>query len=127
MQDKSFSSLILTYKNKALLVYKQINSLDNGKQAWNLIVGTKNTQETFESAFEKLLQNEMGMKVDKVEFISESYYWAGLTDENVNQMKRVEGQLFSFFTLKELEGLLLTTPAREFVSRHGALLATASQ
>jgi len=124
MADEIYSSLILlTYKNKALLSYKQKDSLDEGGRPWSLIASTKNIHETFENAFERRLQDELGIKVDNVEHVSDSFYHASLTDSNVNQIKREEGQLFSFFTIKELKNLLLTVPTREFVSKHGNLIS----
>lgn len=127
MDDNSSGQILLTYKNKALLTYRQKNSLDDGKDAWSLIKGTKSKKESFESAFEKIVEKEMGIKVGKVEYVSESCYHATLTDNNVNQIQRAEGQLLSFFTLKELEKLLLSSSTRDFVSKHSDLITTPTE
>lgn len=120
------SSLLLTYKNKALLMYQQDNSLDEGKNAWSLLRSSKNSKESFENAFERNVEKEMGIKIKKVEFVSESCYHAALSDDNVNRITRSEGRLISFFTLKELQKLFLSNSTREFVSKHGALISQSS-
>ncbi|HBB76199.1 MAG: hypothetical protein A2186_00420 [Candidatus Levybacteria bacterium RIFOXYA1_FULL_41_10] len=126
MDDKFSSSLILlTYKNKALLMYRQNSAIDEEKHAWSFIGGTKATKESFEDALGKIIEKEMGIRVENVEFVSRSCYHACLTDDNVNHIQRAEGQTLAFFTLKELQKLLLSSPTREFVSRHGSLITAA--
>ncbi|KKR26087.1 MAG: hypothetical protein UT57_C0043G0006 [Microgenomates group bacterium GW2011_GWC1_39_7] len=123
MDDKISSNLILlTYKNKALLMSRQESPIDEEKHAWSFIGGTKGIQGSIESALSKRVEKETGVKIEKVEFVSKSCYHATLTDDNVNRIERQEGQLLSFFSFRELQNLLLSNPTREFVSKHGALI-----
>lgn len=125
--NTSSSLILLTYKNKALLMYKQKNSLDDGRDAWSFIGSAKNANEPDETALKRNVEQEMGIKVGNVEYVSESCYHASLTDDNVNQINRAEGHLLSFFTLKEIEKLLLSSTTRDFVSKHSSLIQDYSQ
>ncbi len=123
MDDKiSPASILLTYKGKALLMYKKSSPMDEEKHAWCFIGGIKENRESFENAMARKVEKEMGIKIEKVEFVSESCYHARLTDDNVNKIKRAEGQLLDFFTLKELRKLFLSNATQQFISKHGALL-----
>src|SRR3989338_158338 len=116
------ASILLTYKGKALLMYKRSGPMDEEKHAWCFIGGIKENKESFETAMSRRVEKEMGIKIEKVEFVSESCYHAKLTDDNVNKIKRAEGQLLDFFTLKELKKLFLSNTTAQFISKHGALI-----
>lgn len=103
-------------------MYKQNSAIDEEKHAWSFIEGAKSPKDSFENALVRNVEKEMGIRIDNVEFVSESCYHSCLTDDNVNQIKRAEGQSLAFFTLKELKNLLLSNPTRDFVSKHGALI-----
>jgi len=123
MDDKiSPASILLTYKGKALLMYKRNSSIDEEKHAWCFIGGIKEKRESFENAMSRRVEKEMGIKIEKVEFVSESCYHARLTDDNVNKIKRAEGQLLDFFTLKEARKLFLSNTTAQFISKHGTLI-----
>lgn len=123
MDDKIFPSLILlTYKGKALLMHKRNSVIDEVNHPWSFIGGIKEKSESPENAMSRQAEKEMGIKIEKVEFISESCYHARLTDDNVNKIKRAENQLLDFFTLKELKKLFLSSRTQQFVSKHGALI-----
>ena len=123
MDDKiSPASILLTYKGKALLMYKKSSPMDEEKHAWCFIGGIKENRESFENAMSRRVEKETGIKIEKVEFVSESCYHARLTDDNVNKIKRAEGQLLDFFTLKELRKLFLSSTTAQFISKHGALI-----
>ena len=123
MDDKiSPASILLTYKGKALLMYKRNGPMDEEKHAWCFIDGIKENKESFENAMARKVEKEMGVKIEKVEFVSESCYHARLTDDDVNKIKRAEGQLLDFFTLKELGKLFLSSTTAQFISKHGALI-----
>jgi len=114
MDDKNSPTLILlTYKSKVLLMQKQKNPLDNNN-VWSLIGGT--------GGMSKTIEREMGIKIENLEMVSKSCYHAGLTDENVNQITRSDGQSLAFFSRQELQNLSLTDTTREFVSKHGELI-----
>lgn len=123
MDDKiSPASILLTYKGKALLMYKKSSPMDEEKHAWCFIGGIKENRESFENAMSRRVEKETGIKIEKVEFVSESCYHARLTDDNVNKIKRAEGQLLDFFTLKELRKLFLSSTTAQFILKHGALI-----
>ena len=123
MDDKISSSLILlTYKGKALLMHKRNGPMDEEKHAWCFIGGIKESMESFENAMSRRVENETGIKIENVEFVSESCYHARLTDDNVNKIERGENQLLDFFTLKELRKLFLSNSTAQFILKHGALI-----
>lgn len=123
MEDKLSQALILlTYKSKALLMYRQKNPLDVDNNEWSFIEAKKNAKDTAAAALQKNVEREMGIKIDNVECVSDYYYHATLTDDNVNQIKRAEGQILAFFSRRELQKLILTDPTREFILKHGELI-----
>jgi len=123
MDDKTQQGLILlTYKNKVLLMHKSSSSIDKEKHPWCLIGGIKEEKESFENAMSRRVEKEMGIKVEKVEFVSESCYHARLTDDNVNKIQRAENQLLDFFTLGEVKKLFLSNTTAQFISKHSALI-----
>lgn len=123
MDDKTIHSLILlTYKGKVLLMHKSSSPIDEEKHPWCFIGGTKEERESFENALSRRVEKEMGIKIEKVEFVSKSCYHARLTDDNVNKIKRAEGQLLDFFALKELKKLFLANSTQQFISKHSAIM-----
>lgn len=123
MDDKSNSLLILlTYKGKALLMYKTDSAIDVKQHEWCFIGGEKNGGESFEEAMARRVEKEAGIKVEEVERVSENFYHARLTDDNVNNIKRDERQLLDFFNLREVQKLHLSKSTRQFVSKHADLI-----
>lgn len=123
MDDTLQKSLILlTYKGKALLMHKQNSVIDTEKHPWTFIGGIREKRESFEDALARRVQKEMGIKIEDVEFVSDSYYHARLTDDNVNSIKRAENQLLDFFTLKEIKKLFLSIPTKQFIIKYGSLI-----
>ena len=120
MDDKISPSLILlTYKGKVLLMHKTNSPSDKEKHPWCFIGAVKEKKESFEIAMSRRVEKEMGIKIEKVEFVSESCYHARLTDDNVNKIERAENQLLNFFTLKESKKLFLSRSTQQFISKHG--------
>lgn len=122
MDPISSGLILLTYKNKVLLMHKQKNAIDAEKHPWSLISGVKKKKESFEEVLSKRVETETGMKIKDIEFVSEFYYHARLTDDNVNNIQREENQLLDFFTIKELKKLLLTNSTHAFVSKYEGLI-----
>lgn len=122
MADISPSLILLTYKGKALLMHKQKSVLDEEKHPWSFISGVEEKKEPLEKTLAKRVHKEMGIKIENVEFVSESCYHASLTDDNVNSIKRSEHQLLDFFTLKDLKKLFLSHETHQFVVKHGSLI-----
>ena len=118
----SYGLILLTYKNKVLLMYKQKGVLDQEKHAWGLISVTGNQNLPLEKTLISRVQEEMGIKVENVERITENYYHARLTDENVNNIQRSEHQLLDFFTLKETEKLFLSDETSKYIYAYSQLI-----
>ena len=114
--------ILLTYKGKALLMHKTNSAIDKEKHPWCFIGGFKEKKESFENAMTRRVEKEMGIKIEKVEFVSESCYHADLTDDDVNKIERTENQLLSFFSLKELKKLPLSNATEQFISKHSSLI-----
>ena len=123
MDDESSIGLILlTYKGKALLMYKSNSPIDVEKHEWCFINGKRNDKESFEEALLRKVEIEASIKVDGVELVSENFYHARLTDDNVNRIKRGERQLLDFFTLREIQKLHLEASTKSFISKFGNLI-----
>ena len=114
--------ILLTYKGKVLLMHKEKSVIDEEKHPWCLIGGFKDKKESFEEALSRRVQNETGIKIENVEYVSEFCYHANLTDDNVNNIQRKEHQLLDFFTPRELDKLFLANSTQQFISKHGNLI-----
>lgn len=123
MDGKENSLLILlTYKGKALLMYRTDSAIDAKQHEWCFIGGEKDDEESFEEAMARRVEKEAGIKVEEVERVSENFYHARLTDDNVNNIKRDERQLLDFFNLREVQKLPLSKSTRQFVLKHADLI-----
>ena len=124
MADISFSGLILlTYKGKVLLMHKEKSVIDEEKHPWCLIGGIKGKKESFEQALSRRVQNETGIKIENIEYVSEFCYHANLTDADVNNIQRKEHQLLDFFTPRELSKLFLANSTQVFLTKHSDLIS----
>ncbi len=124
MDDANSSGLILlTYKGKVLLMHKQKSVIDEEKHPWCLIGGIRKKKESFEQALIRKVEEEAGIKIEKIEFVEENRYHTHLTDDNVNKIQRSENQLLDFFTLNELNKLTLSTSTQQFITKHRDLIS----
>lgn len=97
---------------------------------WSFIGGIKEKNKSSEETISRDVERETSIKLEKVELLSEPvnddnrkhFYYAKLTDKNVNDIKRSEGQTLDFFTLRELDRLNLTASTKLFVVEHRDLL-----
>ncbi len=122
MNESPLGIILLTYKNKVLLMHKQDGVLDAVDHPWSLIKVFKNNSNSVEKALAKLIYKEMEITVENIEFIEKNYYHARLTDKNVNNIKRSEHQLLDFFSVKEVSKLFLTKDSAEFISSYKHLI-----
>ena len=122
MADISPSLILLTYKGKILLMHKKSGVMDEEIHPWCLIGGVRQNKESHEAAMSRKVKEEMGIKIENVEFVSKSRYFAALTDDNINNIQRGEFQLLDFFTLKDLQKLSLAASTKEFVLNHAHLI-----
>ncbi len=118
----SLGLILLTYKGKVLLMYKQKSVIDEEKHPWCFIGGVKKEKESFEDTIKRRVEEEAGIKIENIECVSKLRYHARLTDDHVNKIKRAENQLLDFFNPKELKKLYLSKSTEEFISRCPFLL-----
>jgi isopentenyldiphosphate isomerase len=123
MDGISSGLILLTYKGKVLLMHKQKSVIDEEQHPWCLIGGIREKKESFKQALSRRVHKEAGIEIENVEFVSEFYYHAQLTDDNVNKIQRKENQLLDFFTPKELKNLFLSNSTQQFISKHGSLIS----
>src|SRR5664280_1514582 len=122
MDPTSPTLILLTYKGKVLLMHKQKSVIDEEKHPWSFVSGVKDKNESFEKAMIRRVHKEMGIKIDNIEFVSQSCYHARLTDYDVNNIKRSENQLLDFFSLKEAKKLFLSSETAKFILNHASLI-----
>ena len=113
--------ILLTYKGKILLSHTSSSPIDQEDHPWRLLGGKKDKKESYEAAMQRLVKKEMGIKVENITSVKEAYFCAQLTDENVNNIERSDNQLFTFFTLKEVEKLFLSLQTREFINHYKSI------
>ena len=79
-----------------------------------------------QDSISKKVERETSLKLPSVQLLStkieeeieKCFYHAPLTDADVNNIQRGEGQTVSFFTLQEVEKLSLTESSRAFLTMH---------
>lgn len=127
MIHKSDESLILlTYKEKILLMSWNYDFNVGVQKTWCMIGGKKEHNESFEETIIRKIKEEMNIEVNSIKFLLISpsddkniyFYHGKLTDNNVNYIERAEGQELQFFDLKELDKLQLATSTNFFFAQH---------
>lgn len=101
---------------------KNTGALDLLNKEWSLISVFKKSNEEFKEALSKSIKKETNIMIDKIHIVSNNYYIAELSDNNVNNIQRNEYQLLNFFTPSETNDLLLTSSTKEFLRRHSSLI-----
>lgn len=120
------SLILLTYKEKILLMIRDYVFNSGLQKTWRMIGGEKATNETCEKTITRYIKEEMNIKISDVKLLSvassdnkDTYFYHGkLTDNNVNFIERAEGQELQFFDLKELGKIKLTTSADLFFTQN---------
>jgi ADP-ribose pyrophosphatase YjhB (NUDIX family) len=128
--NSHFTRILLTYKGKVLLTIKESHPNVLQKTFWHFIGGLTQKNKSEEETITKIVEKETSIKLESVELLStqdtdtstEYYYCAKLSDENVNNMQRAEGQLINFFAFSELDKLSLSNSTRQFISKHRDVL-----
>ncbi len=125
------SMILLTYKRKMLLMRRDFVRDRHEQNALHLIVGIKDSSESFEETVLKAVEKETGIRLTAIQPLSHTnnayFFHAQLTDADVNHIVRGEGDILEFFSLKELGTLSLTTETQVFVTKHRDLLETVDQ
>lgn len=114
--------ILLTYKEKILLMIRNYVFNSGLQKTWRMIGGTKENSESFEKAITRCVREEMNIEINDVKLLlvslsdeKNTYFYHGkLTDNNVNFIERAEGQEIQFFDLKELDKLHLAASANLF-------------
>jgi hypothetical protein len=122
MDDKNVSLILLTYKGKALLMYESDSAIDTVSHDWSFIRCYRKKGESPKEAISKKVENEAGIKIQDIDYLSENFYHARLSDDNVNNIKRREKQLLDFFTFNDLQKLKLTMQTKKFIQEYGDLI-----
>lgn len=124
--------IVLTYKRKILLKRQEDYSASSNKNNWSFI-DTKVNQDSFEHAILRRVEKEMSITLPSVTLLSslfddlmrKNFYHAELTDKNVNEINRHEGQELQFFSMREVETLLLAESSKTLLSQCKKMLETA--
>lgn len=137
MGNKTDSSLVLlTYKGKVLLKLHNSNPeiydnpINTTANSWSFLNASKSKHKSLKEGIIAKALNETGIVLQNVTDLvcielddrKHEFFHAYLTDDNVNNMQRREGQTLQFFTIKELNKLNLTQLSRLFVDNHKEIL-----
>lgn len=128
------SIILLTYKGKILLMHKDYILETSDANPWHFISGIKDKNATSEETIAREVKRETSIDLPSVEFLGsldgkdrkKYFYHAPLTDENVNNMVHRDGKILGFFSVKELDNLLLSLSTRLLISRHREILENPS-
>jgi ADP-ribose pyrophosphatase YjhB (NUDIX family) len=116
------SLVLLTYKEKILLMIRDYVFNSGLQKTWSMVGGEKGVNESCEKTIIRKIKEDMNIKIKDVRFLlttssqdKDTYFYHGkLTDDNVNFIRRAEGQELQFFKLRELYKLRLSTSANLF-------------
>jgi len=122
----SESLVLLTYKEKILLMIRNYVFNSGLQKTWCMIGGKRESNESCEKTIIRKIKEEMNIKINDVKLLlvapsddKDTYFYHGkLTDKNVNFIERAEGQELQFFDLKELDKIQLTTSANLFFTQN---------
>lgn len=97
---------------------------------WHFICGVNDKSGTSEEAIYREVKKETSIDLSSVELLGsidednrkKYFYHASLTDENVNSMTQRDGKILGFFSVKELDNLLLSLSTKLLISLHGSVL-----
>ena len=122
--------ILLTYKSKVLLLQQENVLLSQRRNPWHSIKKIKEKDTTAERTIVEEVCKETLIRLDAVTLLSKVLYidtvhhvfHARLTDTNVNNIGRGEGQLLQFFELKELPTLQLQPSTKLLFSQNESLI-----
>lgn len=110
---QDISLILLTYKGKILLMTHEELNPSSSNSHWFLIGGAKHKNEKIKDAIVRIVEKETSLRLSNIASVFEQeatsgkriFYHASLTDHQVNNIKRIDGHLLNFFSLKEAEEL----------------------
>lgn len=120
------SLVLLTYKEKILLMIKDYVFNSGLQKTWRMIGGKRGINESCEKTITRYIKEEMNIKINDVKLLlvapsdnkNTYFYYGKLTDNNVNFIERAEGQELQFFNLRELDKLQLSTSVDLFFKQN---------
>lgn len=126
----SSSSILLTYKGKILLLSSDFPT-GVRQNLWCLIGGQKSDVESFEQTIQRKIKYTTKLELKNICLLpqaphkdkSKCFYQGELTDKDVNSIERREGQRLEFFTLVEIEKLLLTEATQDILNEYKNAIA----
>lgn len=128
------SIVLLTYKGKVLLVSKDYVLPSSDPTPWHFIFGAKKEHESGEDSVCRMVKKETSIQLDAVEYLGSMqendekrfFFHASLTDDNVNNIVRRDGEVVGFFSVKELTGLSLSLFTKQLIGMHADILGNAT-
>jgi hypothetical protein len=129
------SIILLTYKGKVLLMQKDHILATVEQQPWHFISGVKGKNESCEQTIQREVEKVTSIQLGTIDFLGSDtgegekkhFYHTRLTDDNVNKIVRQSGKVVGFFSLKEVDKLLLSLTAQLLITRYKYLLTDANQ
>lgn len=118
-QDFS-SSIVLTYKNKVLLLSQDIDEKGTELSLWSFIGGKKRGTESHEQTVRRRVKYNTNLELKEIKCLQSKtrgrdyYYHGRLSDFEVNHIERREGERLEFYTLKEVDALTLSEKTQDF-------------
>jgi hypothetical protein len=121
--------VILTYKRKLLLKRRDNCSPTANENQWTFFGNSDGKREISKSSLMREMENEMHISISLANLITEkdnamfnNWYVAGLTDKDVNEIKRRDGQELEFYSIREVEKLSLADSSKMLFSEQKALI-----
>jgi len=90
---------------------------------WSFFEDSNTTCELFEKTIVRKVEKEIGILLPTIvlllslweNYTKNNFYQAELSDKNVNEIKRSEGQELQFFSMKEVEKLSMSPSSQKFL------------
>ena len=119
-------NIILTYKGKVLVMHTENNPLLLNEVVWRFIGRNREKGKSMEETILREVEKQTGIKLSSIDFLStieeddtqKHFYHGRLSDSNVNNMNRDQGQTIQFYSMRELEKIPLTPSTRKFITQH---------
>ena len=137
MTNPAQSLVLLTYKGKILLRLQESdptlignNRITAKSNVWSFIGATISKNKTIKESIVEKVKRSTSIQLTNINYVKGitqdkniHYFHAELSDNNINNIVRKDGEVMQFFTLNEIDGLTLSMPSREFVDNFGAEIA----
>lgn len=110
-------------------MHTENNPLFLNEVVWRFIGRNKEKGKSMEETIRREVNRQIGVNLQNIRFLStveddttqKHYYHGQLTDAQVNNMKRDNGQTIQFYTLKELGKIPVSPSTRDFLTQHSTI------